>query len=66
MTAKPVRAQLLARQLLTVEHAAELTQASSKWIRLQIKAGKLRAHRLGRAIRIAPEDFEQFLRSIRT
>jgi excisionase family DNA binding protein len=51
--------------LLTVEDAARLTQTSTKWIYAQIRQGRLRATRLGRAIRIAREDWEAFLKSLR-
>jgi excisionase family DNA binding protein len=51
--------------LLSVEEAAEITQTCTKWIRTQIAAGRLRAHRFGRMVRIAPEDLAAFIRSHR-
>ncbi len=65
MTTKPSKAHPLPQKLLTISEIAELVQASEKWARQQIAAGKLRAHRLGRAIRISPEDLDLFLKSIR-
>ena len=52
--------------LLTVEDAARLTQTSTKWIHAQIRQGRLRAIRFGRAIRITREDLEAFIKSHRT
>jgi excisionase family DNA binding protein len=54
-----------AEPLLTVEDAARLTQTSTKWIRNQIRLGKLRIIRFGRAIRITREDLEAFIKSHR-
>ena len=51
--------------LLTVQDAARLTQTSTKWIYAQIRQGRLRAIRFGRAIRILRKDLEEFVRSLR-
>ncbi|WP_158282677.1 MULTISPECIES: helix-turn-helix domain-containing protein [Azospirillum] len=48
--------------MLTVEQVADITQTCSRWIREQIKAGHLHAHRFGRLVRIAPEDLEVFIK----
>ncbi|PWC58305.1 hypothetical protein TSH58_30540 [Azospirillum sp. TSH58] len=49
-------------RMLTVEQVADITQTCSRWIREQIKAGHLHAHRFGRLVRIAPEDLEVFIK----
>ena len=59
------RPTLMPPPLLSVEEAAEITQTCTKWIRTQIAAGGLRAHRFGRMVRIAPEDLAVFIRSHR-
>lgn len=49
-------------RLLTIEQAAEITQTCSRWIREQVKAENLRAHRFGRMIRIAQDDLAAFIK----
>ena len=49
------------RRLLTIYEAAEFMTVSTKTIRRWIEAGELRAHKLGRQWRIAPDDMEHFL-----
>ena len=65
MTTKPSKPTALPQKLLTIPEVADLIQASEKWVRQQITAGSLRSHRLGRAIRVSPEDLDLFLKSIR-
>ena len=65
MTTKPSKPTPAPQKLLTIPEIADLIQASEKWVRQQIAAGKLRAHRLGRAIRVSAEDLDLFLKSIR-
>ena len=66
-TKSPPRQQPVAppAPLLTLITAAEITSTSTKWLRQQIKAGRLLHHRLGAAIRISPEDLDQVLTSLR-
>ena len=47
--------------LLTVGQIADTTGFDEKSVRRWIKAGRLKAIRLGREFRIRPEDFLQFL-----
>ena len=65
MTSKSSKPSPVPQKLLTIPEVADLIQASDKWVRQQIAASKLRAHRLGRCIRISPEDLDLFLKSIR-
>jgi excisionase family DNA binding protein len=52
--------------LLTIEQAAEITQTCGRWIRDQVRAENLRAHRFGRMLRIAPDDLEAFIKRHRS
>ena len=52
--------------LLTVKGVAQRLQLSEKSVRRLIDEGKLRVHRFGRAIRIAEEDLNQFLKLTRS
>ena len=47
--------------LLTVEEAAERCHLSERQIRRHIQTHTLKAVRLGRAVRIRPEDLENFI-----
>lgn len=49
------------QRLLSIDEAAEFFLVSSKTVRRWIASGKLRAYRLGRQWRIAPEDVASFL-----
>jgi excisionase family DNA binding protein len=48
-------------QLFSVEEIAERFGVSTKTVRRWIASGELRAHRLGRQIRIAEEDAIAFM-----
>ena len=48
-------------RLLTPQQVAERLQLSLRTVRRLIADGKLRVFRLGRAVRIAEADLEQFL-----
>lgn len=62
---RPSRATAADAPLMTVEDAARITCTCDKWIRLQIAAGRLRAHRFGRMVRIAKDDLAAFIRGHR-
>lgn len=47
--------------LLTIDEVAERCRVSSRTVRRWIGAGDLPAHRLGRQLRIAPNDLSAFL-----
>jgi len=49
------------RPLLTVERAAFLASVSEATIRRAIRDGRLTSVRIGRAVRIRPEDLDAFL-----
>ncbi len=51
---------------LTVKGVAQRLQLSEKSVRRLIDEGKLQVHRFGRAIRIAEEDLNQFLKLTRS
>ncbi len=51
---------------LTVKDVAQRLQLSPKSVRRLIDEGMLRVHHFGRAIRIAEEDLNQFLRLTRS
>ncbi len=51
---------------LTVKDVAQRLQLSPKSVRRLIDEGMLRIHRFGRAIRIAEEDLNQFLKLTRS
>lgn len=50
-----------ARPLLTVERAAFLASVSEATIRRAIRDGRLASIRIGRSVRIRPDDLEAFL-----
>jgi excisionase family DNA binding protein len=52
--------------LFTVEQVASTLQVHWQTVLTYIKAGKLRAVRLGRGYRITPKDLEDFVESIKT
>lgn len=47
----------------TVPQAAEELQASERQVRRWIKDGRLRAIRIGRLVRIPPDDFARFVKA---
>ena len=49
------------KQLLTLEDACERLQVSEATIRRLVKDGELRVVRIGRAIRVRPEDLDAFI-----
>ena len=49
------------RTLLTVGQIADTTDFDERSVRRWIKAGRLKAIRLGRRFRIRPDDFLEFL-----
>lgn len=62
-TAAPRRAST---RLFTIQQVADETQVSVKTIRRRIDAGDLVAHRIGKSLRIAEDDFRAFLNKSRT
>ena len=52
-------------KLLKVGKIADELDCSDKHVRRLIDSGELVAHRIGRLIRIAPKDFETFLKKRR-
>ncbi len=50
-----------ARPLLTVERAAYLASVSEATIRRAIRDGRLASIRIGRSVRISPDNLEAFL-----
>lgn len=48
-------------RFLTVKDVAERCQVTERTVRNWIEGGDLRVHRLGGAIRVLPEDFEDFI-----
>ena len=50
-----------ARPLLTVERAAFLASVSEATIRRAIRDGRLSSVRIGRSVRIRPDDLDAFL-----
>lgn len=65
MNSRPLAIQTIAessmRPLLTVERAAFLSAVSEATIRRAIRDGRLACVRVGRSVRIRPEDLEAFL-----
>jgi excisionase family DNA binding protein len=57
----PPRQSGRAARLLSIQEVAEYCAVSDKTVRRWIDRKQLRAHRLGRQWRIAPEDLESFL-----
>lgn len=53
-------------RFLTVEEIAAMLQHQPRSIRRDIREGKLRAHRIGNAYRIAPEDYQIYLKNTET
>jgi excisionase family DNA binding protein len=51
--------------LLTVSEAARLEHVSPRTVRRQIESGELPYYRIGRAIRISPEDLTSFLKRLK-
>jgi excisionase family DNA binding protein len=49
------------RNLLSVASVAERLDVSSKTVRRVIAAGKLRAHKVGRQVRVSEEDLALYL-----
>ena len=56
----PVR-RLPRHQLLTIGDVADFARTSDKTVRRWIAAGDLRATRLGRLVRVHPDDLERFM-----
>jgi len=52
-------------RLLTMPEAAERLSMSSRWVRQMVADERLAAVRLGRSIRLYPEDVDTFARSRR-
>ena len=52
-------------RLLTVEETAEILNESTKTTRRRIKSGELPHIRMGRQIRILPDDLDRFIASCR-
>ena len=61
---KPVTAPALP-QLLTIREVAHQQNVSPRTIRRQIENGDLACYRIGRAIRISPEDLSTFLKKLK-
>jgi excisionase family DNA binding protein len=53
-------------RLRTIDEAAELLNVSPRTVRRLIEAGALRAHRIGRLVRISDEDIAAFLAANRS
>jgi excisionase family DNA binding protein len=53
-------------RLHTIDEAAELLNVSPRTVRRLIEAGALRAHRIGRLVRISDEDIAAFLAANRS
>ena len=51
------------KRLLTLEDACEQLQVSEATIRRLVKDGELRVVRIGRAIRVRPEDLDAFIQA---
>lgn len=49
--------------LLTVDDVAEALQSSTKTVRRLIEHGDLPHLRVGRLVRVRPEDFERFIKA---
>ena len=50
----------------TVAEVASELEVCEKTVRRWIDRGELRVHRIGRVIRVAPDDFDAFIRSKRS
>lgn len=55
------RAARAAEPLLTIAQTAAQLAVSTKTVRRLIERGALRVHRVGRAMRISPEDLRHYL-----
>jgi excisionase family DNA binding protein len=53
-------------RLHTIDETAELLNVSPRTVRRLIEAGALRAHRIGRLVRISDEDIAAFLAANRS
>ena len=51
----------MSEQLLTIQDVVKRLQVSESTVRRMIDRGELRAIRIGRQIRIKPEDVESFI-----
>ena len=51
-----------AGKLRSIDELAERWDVSSRTVQRQINSGALRAHRIGRLVRISDEDAEDFLK----
>lgn len=58
---KPAMAHALT-QLLTINEVAHQESVSTRTVRRQIESGDLPYYRIGRAIRVSPEDLAAFLK----
>ncbi len=52
---------LVPKSFLTVRQVAERCGVSERTVRRWIKTGELRAHQLGRSVRVSEEDLAAFL-----
>jgi excisionase family DNA binding protein len=52
-------------EFLTIDEVAQALGVSTRTVRRWIKSGQLVAHRMRRMVRIAPADFDAFLRQHR-
>jgi excisionase family DNA binding protein len=50
--------------LLTREEAADILNMSVSWVRAQIRHGRLRAKKLGKLVRIEPQDLRDFIQTL--
>jgi excisionase family DNA binding protein len=61
----PTRRNRPAGNLHSIDELAERWGVSTRTVRRQIKSGALRAHRIGRLVRISDADAEDFLKQNR-
>lgn len=61
---KPVMSHALT-QLLSINETARIEHVSPRTVRRQIESGALRHYRIGRTIRISPEDLASFLKRLK-
>jgi excisionase family DNA binding protein len=54
-----------AAKFLTIDEVAELLDVTPRTVRRWIESGQLVTHRVRRVVRIAPADFDTFLRQHR-
>jgi excisionase family DNA binding protein len=62
---KETRPSSLTDRLLTLQNVADRCQVSSRTVRRWVDDGELIVHRLGRSIRIHPEDLNTFIKTRR-